>query len=198
MKLFGFALVAGMALGVRSFCEIVIAGQLDRWPANILEIYRARDVCYGLFSVAFLYTLNFGLPRTETHDPWEMDNLITMRQEAELQKTLDSWPDEAHQRFKTKLAEWTRGGQTTAPDVGQIFDALRDDLQAEPTASPVQEDGDHRLLEGKLDILNTMQEAFRDWVPVYKWDSRNEEDNDALQAADSFDAMSQASSSVVF
>jgi len=183
-----------MALSTRSFCEIVIVGQLNRWPAGILEIYLARDACYGLFSGVFLCALPFSLPRAETDDPWEMDYLITTRQEAELQRTLDSWPGDAHRRFKTKLGELTRNGQKTAPDVSQIFDALRGDLRAESTASPAQGDGHHRLLEGKLEILNTMQETVRDWVPVYKWDGRNEDNNVALQAADSFDVMSQVSS----
>ena len=189
-QLFVGAIFAGLLLGARSFCEIVIVGQLDRWPANILEIYRARDVCYGLFSGAFLLTMLCCLPRPEDRDPWEVDNSITTAQEAKaraeaemlqakLQAMLNSWPDEAHRRFKAKLEAWTQNGQASAPDVGQIFNALRNELRGESTASPAQRGEDNRLLEGRLEFLDTMQRTVSDWVPIYKWDGRDEE-HDAI------------------
>lgn len=46
----GFGIIS---LLVRSFCEVVIVGQLDRWPTHFQDIIRARDVTYGLFSAGF-------------------------------------------------------------------------------------------------------------------------------------------------
>ena len=197
LQSFDGAIFAGVVLSARSFCEIIIVGQLNRWPAYILDIYRARDVCYGLFSGVFLIAIFICLPYTKMDDPWEMDNLNNTRVEAELQALLDNWPDEAHKRFKTKLAQWTQDGRTSAPSVGQIFDELRSELQTESTASSAQRSEDDRLVQGKLEFLNTMQETVNDWVPIYKWDGREEENSyEASQETDKFDAMSYVGSSV--
>ena len=191
-----------MALGARTFCEIVIVSLLNRWPNNVLEIYRAREICYGLFSAGFAFMMYSSIPRTSEEDPWEIDNLETTRQEAEsragaedlraeLQKTLDRWPEEAHQRFEKKVQDWTGRGQTAAPDVGQILNALRDDVKAETKGA-----ADDRLLQGRLEFLDRMQEDISNWVPIYKWDGRDPEGDALSSATDNSDTMSQVSSTV--
>ncbi|MCJ1343005.1 hypothetical protein MMC31_001194 [Peltigera leucophlebia] len=60
---------ASIALLIRSFCEIVIVGQLDRSPAGIQNINRARDITYGLFSVLFVGCITFAIPAKGAEDP---------------------------------------------------------------------------------------------------------------------------------
>ena len=160
-----------MALCVRSFCEIVIVGHLNLSSGELLDVYLARDVCYGLFSGVFLFKMHSNPPWTYAGDPWELDKrarAVAEERQAELQKTLDSWPGKAHQRLIAKLEEWTQGGRKSAPHVDQIFTALRADLRTESHASLSQIDGDDRLLKGKLEFLEAMQETVRHWVPIYK------------------------------
>jgi len=184
-----FAVLAGGILLARAFCEVVIVGQLNRWPADILTIYRARDVCYGLFSYLFVFAMLVATPRKadKDADPWEVDDRISARLAREerdkavalqtsLQKSLDGWPAEAHRRLKERLEARTESGTKSAPDITVVLSMLRDEVRQESSAGR----SDSRLRQGKLDHLDRMEEASRDWVPVYKWDGRPDGGDAAL------------------
>lgn len=166
---------------VRSFCEVVIVGQLDRAPKGLLNIYRAQDVCYSLFSLFFVIFIGCSIPSGSEWDPdpWELESKISTRLAEQqrisdealqlaLQNSLDAWPEEADRLFKERLAAVTESGTTSAPVVSVVLDALRDQVR--------QEGSDERLLQGKLDHLTRMEQDLDDWVPVYKWDGHSSDD----------------------
>ncbi|RSL75639.1 hypothetical protein CEP51_010681 [Fusarium floridanum] len=172
----GVAVVwASYCLSVRAFCEVVIVGQLDRAPGKILKIYGARDVCYSLFSLLFVYFIGLSIPNSleKDLDPWELESKISARLAEEqrtadealqdsLQNSLDEWPEQADKLFKERLVAMTESGTKPAPVVSVVLDILRDQVR--------QEGSDERLVRGKLEHLARMGQDLEDWVPVYKWD----------------------------
>ncbi|KAL2679375.1 hypothetical protein Neosp_010149 [[Neocosmospora] mangrovei] len=173
---------ASYCLLVRAFCEVVIVGQLDRAPKGLLNIYRARDVCYSLFSLFFVIFTAGSIPSGSDidPDPWELESKISARLAEEqrrldealqlgLQNSLDAWPEEADRLFKERLATVTEEATKSAPVVSVVLDTLCDQVR--------QEGSDERLRQGKLDHLTRMGQDLEDWVPVYKWDGHSSDDH---------------------
>src|ERR1700749_4906674 len=99
-------MAAIISLTLRSFCEIVIVGQLDRWPANLAEILQARDVTYSLFSISLAISLIFGIPN------FAYDNhVVKEEKDAEQVRRL------VHQR----IDEESHAGSRTAPEINNIL-----------------------------------------------------------------------------
>ncbi|RSL50994.1 hypothetical protein CEP54_011658 [Fusarium duplospermum] len=173
---------ASYCLLVRAFCEVIIVGQLDRAPGKLLKIYEAQDVCYTLFSFLFVFFIACSIPSSleRDSDPWELESKISARLAEEqrvadealqvtLQNSLNEWPEQADKLFKERLATVTESGTKSAPVVSVVLDILRDQVQ--------QEGSDERLVQGKLDHLTRMAQDIQDWVPVYKWDRRSDDEN---------------------
>jgi hypothetical protein len=138
------------ALIARSFCEIVIAGQLDRHPTHLQTILRARNVCYHLFSLAFIALVAF---TTRPDNPDEADPLA-LKEEAAVQQARDFLID--------RLDFRTRGRLLTAPKFGVLLDDLRNHA---PLKSPEMEREIKRL-----------EAEYGDWEPVYKWQAPDDRD----------------------
>ena len=153
---------------------MAVVGQLDRWPDPIMGIYKARDICYGLFSAIFAIAVLFGTPYQNTGsslskywsdndgDPWEVDDRVSARREIEIQKSLDEWSAEADRQFKERVEAITESGAKTAPGIRVVLDYLR----AEVRLLAPTDWADQILSEEKLQHLDRMQSAFRDWTPV--------------------------------
>lgn len=135
--------LASSALVARSFCEVVIVGQLDRHPTHLQTILRARNVCYHLFSLGFISLVAF---TTRPDNPNEPDPLV-LREEAAVQNARDF--------IIARLDERTGGRVITAPNFGVLLDDLRNNTHLQ---SPEMEAEIKRL-----------EKEFGDWDPVYRW-----------------------------
>src|SRR5947209_4303285 len=109
-------MIAIIALSIRSFCEIVIVGQLDRWPKNLPQIMRARDVTYSLFSIPLAIALIFGIPNFS-------NDQIVVKEENEA--------EEVRRLFRRKIDETSQSGSTTAPEINDILDEIEGQLNSE-------------------------------------------------------------------
>ena len=132
---------ASIALLIRSFCEVVIVGELDRWPASIQTINRVRDVTYGLFSVLFVGYITFAIPKNGAEDP--------LAQREEIAR------GEVKALVMRQLAAVTEHGRKTAPTIPILLEALE---MEEPLTS-------NHMKRVEIDRLKAL---YVDWEPIYK------------------------------
>ncbi|KAK3311790.1 hypothetical protein B0H66DRAFT_171734 [Apodospora peruviana] len=187
-----------IALLFRSFCELVIVGQIDRSPENLVQVYVARDVCYGLFSAAMSYFVLAATPMKwhKKEDPWEADKMENerlkqiARNEAvatclAVEAAMVKWVPELESIFLDKIAEATRDGSTTGPPIGVIMDGLGDKVEHDfanrhqsglvgavkmaTDATPPESDFDMRLKDAKLEYIELLRARYKDWDPIFKW-----------------------------
>lgn len=109
-------LVATLSLFARSFCEVVIVGQLDRDPSRLSQILRARDVTYGLFSIALVTSVLFAVP----HRYWTEDKCIEKEQNEIL---------EVKQWVLRRMDEGSVNCSATAPEINDMLDELETHLK---------------------------------------------------------------------
>lgn len=145
-----------LALLLRSFCEVVIVGQLDRNPAHLQTILPARDITYGIFSSYSVICLAFAVPITRGDDP-----LVTK-------------DDDAVQEVKSlvtqKLQEMTEHGTKTAPTISELLDSVEVKLKSHQNSDGDLEDQKMKLME-----VGRLKGLYADWEPVYKWQGGNSE-----------------------
>ena len=145
---------ATVFLLLRSFCEVIIVGQLARWPASIQIVFRARDVTYGFFSILFCFSIMIGaVPRKSlAADPLLMRNQIAVQEVSE-------W-------ISSYLEQVTEGGEKTAPSVLTFLDDLEESLLSDTRNSTEDPRG---LNEVKIEEVKRLKALYGDWEPVYKW-----------------------------
>jgi hypothetical protein len=148
-----------IALGIRSFCEIVIVGQLDRWPDHLAEIIRARDVTYSLFSIPLAGALFFGIPNFE-------DSIVVKEQnEAE----------EVRRLVLQKIDHGSQNGLATAPELNEILD----EIEVQLNAGEALNNGEFQPLSGtppkspqsietQLLEVERIRLLYGEWTPIHK------------------------------
>ncbi|KAH0537286.1 hypothetical protein FGG08_005911 [Glutinoglossum americanum] len=156
-----FSIAASIALLLRSFCEVVIVGQLDRWPANTQEIFRARDVTYGLFSMFFVGFITFAIPKNAEEDPLikrqeEQDRADEAAKEAALEEVA-TW-------IIQKLGEVTEHGRKTSPTIPTLLDTLESELGPQRPHQDL-----YNVWDTKKKEIHKLRELYADWEPIYKW-----------------------------
>lgn len=148
-----------VCLTVRSFCELVITGQLDRWPANLERIHRARDVTYGLFTVLFILFMVIAIEVTPSNDSiFEEDRRFR---------------EEVKSMITTQYATTTEDGRLTAPPISELFDLIQEQLNQE------RKEDSSESVEWKLRIksneLKRMRKQFGSWAPIFKGHLKKDE-----------------------
>jgi hypothetical protein len=131
-------------LVVRSFCEVVIVGQLDRSPGSIRSIARARDVTYGLFSLLFVGIITFAL----VIDPRSNPLLEAERRVAE----------SVRHNVLLELKTSTEDGRITAPTLPVILEKVQKDLRTSLR-------GGYGFVCKEIKDLRT---KYADWTPIEK------------------------------
>jgi len=145
-----FSVIASAALLVRSFCEVVIVGQLDRWPAHIQKIDRARDVTYGLFSVVFAAYAIFMVPPNTSED-------ALLKKEETAVEEVAAW-------VVTQLEEVTESGKRTAPSISTLLDTLESSLGPRSNSWNPDDSSDMKREE-----IGRLKAVYANWEPIYKW-----------------------------
>lgn len=147
---------------IRSFCEIVIVGQLNRSPGHLTAILRARDVVYGLFSLPLMICIACALPGNapESHDP------LVALEEDEI--------DRLTNLILQRLNVITENGRKTAPSMDSFLNAF--EMYPEGTDYPAQ-----MIQFTKLDEVRRLKYKYRKWTPIYKWEGpRSESETETL------------------
>ncbi|KAF1808250.1 hypothetical protein P152DRAFT_462739 [Eremomyces bilateralis CBS 781.70] len=151
--------VSLLCLVARSFCEIVIVGQLDRWPAHLATIFRARDVTYSLFSIAFTLFISFRQPNSPK------DSYIA-KEEDEVQE-VKLWVLQAIERK-------SESGRATAPELESTLQQLERELESKKVLQngflvPKDTQGlNYRSTEAQLLEIERIRMLYRAWTPVCK------------------------------
>lgn len=135
---------------LRSFCEVVIVGQLDRRPAHLRSILRSRDVTYSVFSILLTVFATLSVPRSKIEDP-------LMQKDKEVAQDVKRLIEE-------KLGEMTDQGTKTAPPFPQLLDAVVEILEI-----PANRAADPQSLEMKLMEIRRLRALYSQCDPVYKW-----------------------------
>jgi hypothetical protein len=158
--------VASVFLLMRSFCEVVIVGQLARWPASVQTIARARDVTYGFFSVLFCFFIMMGaVPENSiARDP------IVERQEVAIRQVND-W-------IKAHLESVTEGGEKTAPTISALLETLEARLAADNL-----DPQDQVVYDIKMKEVSRLKALYTNWEPVYKWQEEKENSGEGERLA---------------
>ena len=141
---------------IRSFCEIVIVGQLNRSPGHLVAILRARDVVYGLFSLPLMICIACALPGNapESHDP------LVAQEGDEIDRLTNS--------ILQRLNEITENGRKTAPAMDSFLKAF--EKYPEGINYPAQ-----MIQLTKLDEVRRLMYKYRKWTPIYKWEGPRSE-----------------------
>jgi hypothetical protein len=146
-----------IALATRSFCELVIVGQLDRWPSDPIQTARARDGTYGLFSIFFLACMIKAIPSNSGDDP------LVQRQTQAV--------DEVKSWVAIKLDSETENGRKTSPSLEILLEQLKTSL-----ATKQRNDPEFVLWNMKIMEINRLEKLFADWMPISKWSGNEEQE----------------------
>ncbi|KAF2473743.1 uncharacterized protein BDR25DRAFT_124749 [Lindgomyces ingoldianus] len=131
--------LAYVALLIRSFCEVVIVGQLDRHPRHLQDILRARNVTYHLFSVSFAATILKAIPCGEDVDP-------LVQEETEAINFVRDF-------VLRRINELTDHEKKTAPQITTILDEVEQAQQGFQVKNEVKR----------------LRAIYKGWEPIYKW-----------------------------
>lgn len=149
------------SLLARSFCEVVIAGEMSRATVvNFRLVTRVRHITHGLFTVALFWGLCFALPTERA--------------------LADKWVDEAKASVRARLAglvsERTQQGRVTAPDVKDLLEEMakyrlfnRDNpARVQPMAWESE-----RLAKEATEgyYLGELRKRYAAWTPIQRWNA---------------------------
>ncbi|KAH8656644.1 hypothetical protein BGZ60DRAFT_435012 [Tricladium varicosporioides] len=154
-------LVALTCLIIRSFCEIIIVGQLDRSPTNLPEILDARNTTYGLFSSVFVVSVIFAIPFKGSSDPLEdarnVNNLERSQAQENARVEVRDWVME-------KLLGRIEDRNSSSPPISELLCTLEKELGApDDSADPLG------AFEAKKEEISKMREYYKDWKPIYRF-----------------------------
>jgi hypothetical protein len=153
---------AAFALLLRSFCEIVIVGQLDRRSSDIFDSQRARDVMYGLCSIYLVWVAVYAVPEKGKEDP-----LVTKDTAA---------VEEIKRLVEGKIAEVIDGGKNTAPTMAKVLNEIETDLRAQTVPEDAQQE--HVM---KLNEIARLRKQYGNWEPVYKGGNNTDGQNEIIE-----------------
>ncbi|KAK3371109.1 hypothetical protein B0T24DRAFT_721293 [Lasiosphaeria ovina] len=189
---------AAVALFLRSFCEVVIVGRLDRAPTDLQTTYVARDVCYGLWSSLCMVFLVVGSPgRSDSGgdvDLWDEDEQAgASRREAErkrvaatcqaVEAALAAWVVDLREALAEKLDRVTYGAALTAPPVALVLDELEAEIDKAPKDRGRASDPDFVawLSAAKHKEIGVLRERFAGWEVIDKRDNGATVPEDAVE-----------------
>ncbi|KAF8862361.1 hypothetical protein BDZ45DRAFT_799177 [Acephala macrosclerotiorum] len=165
---FGYMAHAAFALLLRSFCEVVIAGQLDQDRGKVFDTQRARDVMYGLCSIYLVWAVAFVVPEKGKEDPLvEKDRSAV----AEIKRLIEE-----------KIAEVTDGGKNTAPTMSSVLNGIETTLKAQTVPAEGQQE-----YFMKLNEIARLRKLYGNWEPVYKGGSNTDGQNEVIQLVEKND-----------
>ncbi|CZR59674.1 uncharacterized protein PAC_09568 [Phialocephala subalpina] len=167
-KEFTYMSHAAFALLLRSFCEVVIAGQLDRAHRHIFDTQRARDVMYGLFSIYLVWVVAFAVPEKGKEDPLVEKDCSAV---AEIKRLIEE-----------KIAEVTDGGKNTAPTMASVLNGIEATLKAQTVPAEGQQE-----YFMKLNEIARLRKLYGNWEPVYKGGSNTDGQNEVIQLVEKND-----------
>ncbi len=153
---------ASFALLLRSFCEVVIVGQLDRDRSHLRNTQRARDVTYGLCSIYLAWVVAFAVPEKGIEDP-----LVAKDHSA---------VEEVKRLIEAKIAEVTEGGKNTAPTMSSVLNGIEETLKAQTVSPDAQQE-----YFMKLNEIARLRKQYADWEPVYKGGSNADGQNEVIE-----------------
>jgi hypothetical protein len=130
-------------------------GQLDRFPANLAEILRARAVTYGLFSIILATALIWGMPNS-------LDEHYVVREENEV--------TEVRQLLLRQIEHESQKGTTTAPEIKDILDGIEEQLNGGNALHLGEyESGMQRqTIESQLLEVERIRNMYGDWTVIHK------------------------------
>lgn len=159
---------AAFALLLRSFCEIIIVGQLDRVSSDIFDSQRARDVMYGLCSIYLVLVVVYAVPEKGKEDP-----LVTKETAA---------VEEIKRLVEGKISEVTDGGNNTAPTMSRVLNGIEADLRAQTVPEDAQQE--HFM---KLNEIARLRKQWGNWEPVYVGGSNTDGQNEIIELVEQND-----------
>jgi len=153
-------MIAISALSIRSFCEIVIVGQLDRWPENLAEIMCARDVTYSLFSIPLAIALIFSMPNFPNDH-----SVVKEENEAEEVRCL----------VLQRIDDGSQSGSTTAPEINDILNGI----EGQFNSGKALHNGEFQAItngsgkrgqsiEAQLLEVERIRTMYGEWTPIRK------------------------------
>ncbi|KUJ12160.1 uncharacterized protein LY89DRAFT_688621 [Mollisia scopiformis] len=170
---FGYMAHAAFALLLRSFCEIVIVGQLDRSHSDIYDPQRARDVMYGLCSIYLVLVVAFAVPEKGKEDP------LVIKDHAAV--------EEIKRLIEERIAEVTDGGKNTAPTMSSVLNGIEENLRAQTVPADAQQE-----YFMKLNEIARLRKQFANWEPVYKGSNNANGQNEIIELVEKNDRKAAA------
>lgn len=153
--------IALIFLIIRSLCDVVTVGQLDRNPVHLQAILNARETTYGFFSSIFAFCIFFAIPTK-----WQPDHLSAVK-EAEDQCRIiaqNRAREEVRDWVLAKLKEVSENGKKTAPTMSKLLEKLEEELMAFDDS-----EDQYKVLETKKLEIRELRGLYKDWEPIYKW-----------------------------
>ncbi|KAH6665781.1 hypothetical protein B0J14DRAFT_605885 [Halenospora varia] len=153
--------IALIFLIIRSLCDVVTVGQLDRNPVHLQAILNARETTYGFFSSIFAFCIIFAIPTK-----WQPDHLSAVK-EAEDQCRIiaqNRAREEVRDWVLAKLKEVSENGKKTAPTMSKLLEKLEEELMAFDNS-----EDQYKVLETKKLEIRELRGLYKDWEPIYKW-----------------------------
>jgi hypothetical protein len=141
------------ALVLRSFCEVVIAGEVDRRQVNLAETGLARDVTYALFSI---------LPAVLA------SKVIAQKSPDILRNMLPEVEKETRAWLRLELDAITVRRSKTAPRISDVLERLKAENLSKNPAELGAEEKARRLL--KDHYIRTLISRYGDWEPIRRWE----------------------------
>ena len=151
-------MLACLALFIRTFCAVIIIGQLDRSPTDLDNLQRARDITYGLFSSAFVVPILFCWPSKTKDDPLAVQKEEAKQAKKDAQVASDTAVEEYRGSLMHKLDEITESGKKTAPTVFAFLQDMESELVANDIHSAV-----------KKEELERLKVLYEEWEPIFKF-----------------------------
>ncbi|KAI0127155.1 hypothetical protein BJ170DRAFT_364280 [Xylariales sp. AK1849] len=155
-----WALYASFFLAGRSFCEVIIVGQLDRWPADILSVYAAREMTYSIGTILFAVCVPHSIPYKKSTDP-----LVEREKDSQERKAV-AWlaaEDDVRSWLFQEMVKVTESGTKTAPTVSTLLGGLEDKLDTHDS-----DDDEYEILAVKRREIVRLRDLYADWQPIFR------------------------------
>jgi hypothetical protein len=167
---------AVFAITLRSFFEVIIVGQLNRWPADIASIYDTREITYSIGTMAFLSLVPFSIPNKKSKDP-------LVEKEREFNKNKAAAQLKAEDGVSTwllqEMAKATNSGQKTVPTISALLARLEGQLK-----SRENENDEYQTFGVKTKEIERLRRLYTNWEPIFRDYKGHPLDEDHVYSAD--------------
>jgi len=143
--------IATGALFLRSFCQVIIVGQLNRVSNNSQAAFRGFDATYGLFGLVFLGAIEFSIPFESSSEMRGHEN------------TQSSAVGEVKRGLSSLLRSKTQEGLQTAPKLTELLDELAQQLDI-PKRVGITD------YNPKNDEIKRISRKYKGWRPITRVD----------------------------